>query len=184
MPAPCKICSLGYNELRRVNLDLLAGMSIRQVSTKWGGLPTGSLTRHRLGHLNRSIRRPDPIDENRTAADVLVGLADSLSDLERIRNDALQKGHTAAAVRATTESRAVAKLLFSDLGLDSTAVAQWVADLEALWGGIARWARSTPGVLTALSQHVDDPRMKRELRASQEVLAAAKAQRKEASTAA
>lgn len=175
MPAPCKICSLGYAEQRKVERALLAGDTIQAVSAKFGGLPTASLTRHRLNHLDRSVRAPERIDEDRSAADVLIGMADRLTDLDRVTNDALQHGRSSVAVRATTEARAISKILFADLGLDSTGIAQWLRDLESMWQGMRRLMRADPSLALALADAVQpkDHRMAKELRAVHELLTTA-----------
>ncbi|GAA2749484.1 hypothetical protein [Amnibacterium kyonggiense] len=172
MPSRCKICSLGYAEQRRVDRALLAGDTIQAVSAKFGGLPTASLTRHRLNHLDRSVRAPERIDEDRSAADVLIGMADRLMDLDRVTNDALQHGRSSVAVKATTEARAISKILFSDLGLDSTGTALWLRDLETAWQGMRRVMRQKPDVALLLADAVQDTdaRMAKEMRAAHDLL--------------
>lgn len=118
VPAPCKTCALSYGELRRVDAALMAGETIEAVSA-WSKIGSGSLTRHRLNHLYWAVREVR-IDETRTAADVLVTLVDTMADVERVREDAIRRGNHSAALRASAESRALARMVFTELNVEST----------------------------------------------------------------
>jgi hypothetical protein len=162
------VCSSGFHEQRKIDAALLRGDTIDAAMKKFAylGFSKSGVTRHRL-HMDKVVRAPQRIDEDRSAADVLVSLADTFFDLDRAQSTGgYQRLTPTATVRAATERRSIGKLIFSDLAFDSTASAQWLRDIDVVWQGMRRVMSRDPLLALALADAVQskDPRMAKELR--------------------
>lgn len=105
----CTVCQ--HPEREEVEATLLTGESLRRIAAQFGLAPT-SLRRHVDKHLSARLRAQ--LDDaggidGMTLGSALAKLGEVAADLDTIRLDAMERGDTLNAVRASTaQVRAVA----------------------------------------------------------------------------